>query len=52
MFPPTEIAKKYSSVPGPEKSIAQMPGTYGFFIQASEYSKTIAQPNYYHFDMW
>ena len=36
MFPDTEIVKKYGSGPEPEKSVAQMPGTCGFCLWASE----------------
>jgi len=36
MFPDTKIAKKYSSGPGPEKSVALMPRTCGFYLRESQ----------------
>ena len=40
MFPDTEIAKKYGSGQGPEKSVVRTPDTCGFCLRGSEQSKT------------
>jgi len=36
LFPDIEIAKKYGSSPGSEKSVARTPATCGFCLRASE----------------